>query len=367
MTGVITEALEDALVNASNPEKQGAVKQAVAQHRAKQTTMLSPAERGERLCVPRLAIWVQGELQLVEKELILDLAEWDLNQWSAELEPAEFSINETAEHWEVDVEGQKIIYRYIDQKRQLELGALKLDWTELQLARWLDRECRQQDVTQSVMLEFSRKAVAHLTGPRKIELNDLLRCKYQLARAVQQKIAKHRQSAYEAGYQSLLFSPDAKAEASTSDGIGFDFYQRPYPAVWNYKGHYTFQRHYYRHVGELKNEGEEYECAVMIDTHPKVERWVRNLTNRPITSWWVLTSTDRFYPDFICELTDGRILIVEYKGEAYVSNDDSKEKRNVGERWAEASGGKGLFLMAEKRDSKDRDVRAQITALVGVD
>jgi type III restriction enzyme len=363
--GDITEALENALVNASKPEKQGAVKQAVAQHRAKQKAMLSPAERGERLSVPRLGIWVQGQLQLAEKELILDLAEWDLNKWPAELDPAEFSINETAERWEVDVEGQKVIYRYIDQKRQLELGALKLDWTDLQLARWLDRECRQPDVSQPVMLEFCRKAVAHLTGPRKIELNDLLRCKYQLARAIQQKIAKHRQSAYEAGYQSLLFSPGAKVEASINNGIGFDFAQRPYPSAWNYKGKYDFQRHFYRHVGELKSEGEEFDCAVAIDTHPKVKRWVRNLSNRPDSSWWVLTSSDRFYPDFVAELTDGRVLIIEYKGEAYVTNDDSKEKRNIGELWAEKSGGKGLFLMAEKRDSMDRDVRAQITAVLG--
>jgi type III restriction enzyme len=365
--GDITEALEKALVNASTPEKQGVVKQAVAQHRVKRKAMLSPAERGERLAVPRLAIWVQGQLQLAEKGLILDLAEWDLNPWSAELESADFSVIETAERWEVDIEGQKVIYRYIDQKRQLELGALKLDWTDLQLARWLDRECRQPDVSQPVMLEFCRKVVAHLVGQRKIELNDLLRCKYQLVRAVQHKIEKHRQSAYEAGYQSLLFSPGAKVESSMSNGIGFDFCRRPYPSAWNYKGKYQFQNHYYRHVGELKSEGEECDCAVAIDTHPNVKRWVRNLSSRPDTSWWVLTSTDRFYPDFVAELTDGRVLIVEYKGEAYVTNDDSKEKRNIAELWAEKSGGKALFLMAEKRDSKDRDVRAQISAVIATD
>ena len=45
------------------------------------------------------------------------------------------------------------------------------------------------------------------------------------------------------------------------------------------------------------------------------------------------------------ELTDGRILVVEHKGEIYSTNDDSKEKCNVGAPWEEKSGGKALYLM----------------------
>ena len=34
-------------------------------------------------------------------------------------------------------------------------------------------------------------------------------------------------------------------------------------------------------------------------------------------SFWLPTSSDYFYPDFMCELVDGRLLAVEYKGEPY--------------------------------------------------
>jgi hypothetical protein len=39
-------------------------------------------------------------------------------------------------------------------------------------------------------------------------------------------------------------------------------------------------------------------------------------------------------------VTDGnnRLLVVEYKGAAYVSNDDSKEKRQLGELWRSNDG-----------------------------
>lgn len=44
-----------------------------------------------------------------------------------------------------------------------------------------------------------------------------------------------------------------------------------------------------------------------------------------------------FYPDFIVELIDGRILIVEYKGEQLKSNEDSKEKALIGNLWEKLS------------------------------
>ncbi len=76
-----------------------------------------------------------------------------------------------------------------------------------------------------------------------------------------------------------------------------------------------------------------------------MKHWVRNLERQPETSFWLPTSTDRFYPDFVAELTDGRILVVEYKGADRYSNDDSREKRDIGAVWAAASNGRCRFVM----------------------
>jgi type III restriction enzyme len=94
---------------------------------------------------------------------------------------------------------------------------------------------------------------------------------------------------------------------------------------------------------------------------PEVKHWVRNLSRHSNSSLWFPTSTDLFYPDFVAELADGRILVVEYKGEPYTETKDTLEKRNIGELWEEKSGGRGLFLMAVKRDERGRDVRIQLT------
>src|SRR5260370_39871122 len=60
-------------------------------------------------------------------------------------------------------------------------------------------------------------------------------------------------------------------------------------------------------------------------------------------AFWLQLSGGRFYPDFVAMLTDGRILVVEYKGKHL--EQDAGEKRLIGELWAEASSGHCLFEM----------------------
>jgi type III restriction enzyme len=72
----------------------------------------------------------------------------------------------------------------------------------------------------------------------------------------------------------------------------------------------------------------------------------------------------KFYPDFVAELTDGRILVLEHKGKVYATNDDSKEKCNVGDLWEEKSDGKALFLMTVIEKGK-AGLLEQIAAKIG--
>lgn len=88
---------------------------------------------------------------------------------------------------------------------------------------------------------------------------------------------------------------------------------------------------------------------------------MRNLEQLPEFAFWLPTATDYFYPDFVAELNDGRLLIVEYKGDGYATNDDSREKRLVGERWAQTTGQR--FVMVEKM-LNGMNMAAQIRAAI---
>jgi type III restriction enzyme len=86
---------------------------------------------------------------------------------------------------------------------------------------------------------------------------------------------------------------------------------------------------------------------------------VRGYHARHPASFRLPTSTDYFYPDFVTMLQDGRILIIEYKGEYLASNDDTKEKALIGEIWEKQSKSKGLFMIAVK-DKDGKNVEQQI-------
>lgn len=85
-----------------------------------------------------------------------------------------------------------------------------------------------------------------------------------------------------------------------------------------------------------------------IDEHAQVKRWVRNLDSDPVAGFWLPTSSGRFYPDFVCELTDGRILVVEYKGAHLRGMPKEIEKAQVGRVWAANSGGRACFAWVLK-------------------
>ena len=137
-----------------------------------------------------------------------------------------------------------------------------------------------------------------------------------------------------------------------------------------YSGRFRFKKHYYPVIHDLRekrNDGtpaEEFVCARAIDGLSSVKHWVRNVERDDRFSFWLPTATDYFYPDFVAELNDGRVLVVEYKGAHLIDLADTREKDQIGRQWEASSGGKCLFLMAVA-DDNGRDVATQIAEKIG--
>lgn len=90
---------------------------------------------------------------------------------------------------------------------------------------------------------------------------------------------------------------------------------------------------------------------------------MRNLDSDPVAGFWLPTSAGRFYPDFVCELTDGRVFVAEYKGEHLRTVPKEIEKGQVGKVWAAASDGKALFATLYKLE-RGMNAAQQIDAAI---
>ena len=95
---------------------------------------------------------------------------------------------------------------------------------------------------------------------------------------------------------------------------------------------------------------EEGQCAKKIDDHPNVKRWIRNLVYESAGGFSLPLAPGRFFPDFIVELNDGRVAIVEYKGGHLAEQRKELHKEDVGKLWAARSDGKCVFVRVVDRD-----------------
>jgi type III restriction enzyme len=119
---------------------------------------------------------------------------------------------------------------------------------------------------------------------------------------------------------------------------------------WQYNGFVTLPKHFFPQIGNLKSQGEEFECADFIANRlDGVRDWVRNVERKP-GAFSLPTSKQRFYPDFLLRMHDGRMLVVEYKGAHLYNDPDQVEKRRIGELWARRAGKGFGFVMPKQKD-----------------
>jgi len=362
LTGNVAEATVTRLAAAvKSADTRANIESEARRHKAVWKIYASPAQRGIPFLVPQLCFKFDGDLQLAEKDAFLDALGWSLLDYPAEILETDFRLTETGVQWEIDLStAGKITEKVVGKAEQIDLDLVDTGWTDKQLCQWLEYKARQQDITQPVLLEFVRRSLAYVIDKRALPLTALVRWRFILAKVLAQQINRYREQASSDRYQQTLFGAEAAVE--TSFTFEFDFAPNGYAPHWMYVGHpHQFQKHYYAAVGELENKGEEYECAKAIDMTSKVKHWVRNLNRR---GFWLPLAKTKFYPDFVAELTDGRLLVVEHKGKIYATNDDSKEKCNVGDLWEKKSDSKALFLMTVVEKGKP-GLFEQIAAKIG--
>lgn len=312
----------------------------------------TPAERGVTISVPKL-LFKQGDLfETFEKSHLMEVP-WALSKTDADL-PGYSPLNRRAHGGTIDIAKKGKITidtggNFLDTLQvEMSFFAQDLSWKDADLVRWLDRETAAADVTQVERERFLTRLVIHLTRTADFSLTDLIRDRFNLRRAVLQRIEDHRQSARKQAFQ-LFLDGEGNGDLVVDPNTVFTF---PADAVYSqlYTGPIRFRKHFYRNVGHLN--GEEEAFAVFLDGLPEVETWVRNPEQKPRHAFWLQTSSDRFYPDFVCKLRDGRILVVEYKGADRYDNPEEVEKRVLGELWAAKSDGQCLFVMARSGDQE---------------
>ena len=358
----------EAIVLTAPPSQRNELVAQVERHQLTTAAAKAPSERGAVFAVPRLCMVEQGELELVDRGVVSATFAWDLLASPPDL--SAFRFNDQSMTFEVDLEGRQVSYHQVKDDVATYLPGFAQDRSETDLIGWLDHEIHEPSVKQPVLREWLRRAVRGLLDERGFSLAQLLKGQFILRRKLAEQLQLAKEKAYREGFQQALFHGGLEIVASDAPDYAFTYPadMALYPARWYYQGTYRFRKHYYPVPGDLgwKTPGgkitEEFDCAQAIDFLDDVEFWVRNLVHS--SQFWMPTSRQRTYPDFVAKLKDGRLLVIEYKGGDRFTSEQEKEKRLVGALWAKRSGGKGLYLMAQKSDDTGHNVRDQLLAAI---
>jgi len=220
--------------------------------------------------------------------------------------------------------------------------------SEAKLAGWLCANLIDQYTDQASLMAFIASWLGTLTSNADFPLAKANRLKFVLRTMLGKRLQAMRKEAKLTAWQQTLFGDDAATRVRVGEGFEFEFHPDAYSPGRVSPRSNEFQYHYYPQVGDFDSE-EEFLCALKLDqlcAKGVLQFWVRNLVRKGSASFFLQKATDRFYPDFLAKLADGRILAVEYKGDGYWTN--AEDDRKIGALWAEMSEGKCLFAMVKK-------------------
>jgi type III restriction enzyme len=353
LTGKPDKKAMKALVDAvQEPETKEIIRAAIAQLGMQETIMASPAERQEYFAVPQMMLELDGEI------LPADEGIWLEAEWRPPLPPRAEDIptltraEKARNSGIIDVVDGNVVTRELPEVAdRMRLVEVRENWDVIKLVSWLDRNIPHDDLDAGVARAWFDAVIQQMQ--RSVPLGRLVRERFDLRRSLEAVLAKLRREARRKEYQMALFGEHHAVKVRVGGSYDFIYDPNAYPARWVCKRSGDFTRHYYEKVGELETETEkgntpeEFLCAQYIDEQPEIEWWVRNLDCQPVHSFWLQTSTDRFYPDFVAKLTNGEIVVVEYKGTNLSTNDDTVEKERLGKLWEERSGGQCFFEMVK--------------------
>lgn len=301
--------------------------------------------------VPRLTVEQGGRWSLLEP-VELDEFAWNLDALDAGLSEREFESDvRVGSAATIDIrqspdgKGAGLVTEAAGdvRLRQLDLIGEGDDWTDTELVLWLDRAIHRSGAFAGLALSESqpwlRRVVAHLTSQRRIALPVIVRRRHRLADVLRTKLADHGRRQTRRATDWLI---DNRPESiRTSDEHAVLVEEQDYAPSRLHPATHRFQRHAFDLMFEMNQE--EAECAWHIDRHPNVARWIRNTEHPTQGGFWLPKSPGKFFPDFLVELKDGRIVLVEYKMGKMASDPEEQHKKAVGELWAARSQGRCRF------------------------
>lgn len=306
-----------------------------SKHHAK---LQSPASKNIPFVpIPQLLLDYGAGVYPVTPEIFIEAEQWNPLDYDYLIE---FHVNTTQQHiYTIDIGDNNTIEIHPEEQYTSTLFAIPDGWTKQALTVWLEKRLQGHTghlISQPKLVEYIGRNVDNLD----LDIPILGRCRHQLLETLKRKLLHTQDTARKNAMDTYLFAPNARVEVGNP--FTFDISYNP---AQQYHGSYQFKHHYYGVIANMNNE--ELEVAKVLDTHKDIKFWIRNLEKG--YGYKLPLHNGNFYPDFVAELNDGRIVVVEHKGAHIDNTPETDAKNRIGDFWAEKTG--NVFIMTRNTDT----------------
>lgn len=254
--------------------------------------------------------------------------------------------NDQNQRIKIDIDKENGLYRITQGK--LSLILYPEDFSIKEVGNWLKRNIRHNVVSSDEMSKYIDLVLVETSKKHSIEEISLnrFRLKELVGFEVLKIITEYAKSVFDKLISKKLISTDS-AFFTPADSILLLRVSEEH-----------FQKHLFERAGHLN--GEETDFAMRLDTLNNLVWWYRNREKEDfyLQGW----KQGKFYPDFIARTKGGKYLLIEYKGEDRLSNEDTGYKKELGLLWSQISGSKHKFYLVNKSNSDD--ILKEISSIV---
>lgn len=231
----------------------------------------------------------------------------------------------------IDIKKEDEILWYVQGKLLLKM--YPEDFSLEELENWLRKNVRRTVISADEMAKYISKVVADLSKSHDIEELSLNR--FRLRERIQEEIQVLIDQFAKEKFDKLLASGEIDAKSSC--------YLPEKSILLTRISTMEPKKHLFEKAGYLN--GEETDFALRLDILENIEWWYRNREKEDfyLQGW----KSGKFYPDFIVKTKGGKYILVEYKGEDRLSNEDTGYKVELGNLWQNLSGFNKFFLVGK--------------------
>lgn len=219
----------------------------------------------------------------------------------------------------------------------LEIDYHSTDFNKETLLNWLDRKIHRVEYSQADKRSYLRRIISDAIDVKKIPLSDLSNHCFTMCDIINEQIDVLELTRAKQSFLDLEKTENIiMNEISYSPGETLESYDL---------SENRFNVHLFERAGNMNDE-ELYFAQEIDNLKDHVMWWYRNIEKKDfyIQGW----KKSRFYPDFIIKIKSGKYIIVEYKGEHLLTNDDTKYKTELGRKWADLAGDDYEFKLVSK-------------------